>query len=149
MEQPEHGNGSPGHTALAERPRSLECRNTACHLWAVEVEPRDRHDRCLFCGWQLAPVDAQDIALQTEGDEWAVVDVQEIIARGREVCMRALAIRLTVQRLGHNKPDYWEPCVCDYGRPTPAHAHEDVTDDGGCRYCAGTGRITLGRSACE
>lgn len=156
MEQPLHGTGSPGQTALAERPRNLECRNPACHLWAVEVAPREHHDRCLFCGWQLAPTDAQDIALATDTAEWVVADPQEIVSRGSELRMRAFATRLTVKRLGHNRPGYAEPCVCHPDTPIALHGPDDRDIDGNCLYCGGAGEVSVEaanawhpRRACE
>lgn len=143
MGQPIHGTGVHGSTALAERPRNLECRNPACHLWAVEVAPRDQHDRCLFCGWQLAPIDAQDIALSTADGDWVVADPEEIIARGSEVRMRDFATSLTVRRLGHTRPGYAEPCVCHPDTPPVVFTADDLTPDGRCSYCEGTGFVTV------
>lgn len=122
----------------------MECRNPACFVWG-EPAPTDAGQDCPKCGWQYAPVNADDVAVRTADGDWALVDPQEVIRRGRELPVRALAVRLRVQALGHADPDTnaSEPCVCLNGHPTFQFGPLDVTDDGLCRYCYGAGRIDV------
>lgn len=136
-------NSGTAFTALLERVASVECRNTGCPLWAEALERRDDYGRCLFCGWQQVGVAAQDVAVETCDGDWAVVDQQEIVMRGREFAMRALAVRLTVRRVGHAGEDCHADCVCDHGLPAAGSDRRDFTADGLCRYCDGSGVITL------
>ena len=134
---------SPGNLALTERPVSHECRNPACPLWAATITGGHDQDRCRFCDWQTAPVTAQDIALSTGEGDWALVDRQEVLARGREIPTRAWAVRLSVRAAGHGRDDYSLPCVCAHGQPTAVFVAADLLPSGECRYCAGAGMISL------
>lgn len=152
METDHRINGST--IALLARPATVECRNSTCPLWAAPVAARADHDRCLFCGWQLACVGAQDVAVQTGDGDWAVADQVEVVMRGREFAMKALAVRLTVRWLGHGAAHYSMPCVCDAGLPVAGFERGDFNAAGACRYCDGLGVISLaaarawGRNPC-
>ena len=128
------------HPALTAS--ASECRNPACFEWGAPLLTPATN--CGTCGWQLARVTDGDVALRTPHGYWALVDAQEVLATGAELPMRAWAIRLRVRALGHcNDTLVALRCVCFDGTPTRRHAATDVDVNGACRYCAGTGTITV------
>lgn len=129
-----------GSTSAATliRPKR-ECRNPACFDWAQECEAEE----CASCGWQLALTTDDDVALKMPSGEWALVDVQDLLSTGSEMRMKAWALRLCVAARSHRgieEPSL--PCCCGDGFATAAHLAEEL-DDGRCRYCDGSGIITL------
>jgi len=128
-------------SAATLSPPRLECRNPACFEWA-----RGRTDGlkdCSSCGWQLAAVSADDVALRTPSGEWALADVQGVLGVGAELKIKAWATSLQVRaRAHHGISDPSLPCECGDGLATGLHAASEL-DDGRCRYCDGTGTITI------
>jgi hypothetical protein len=124
--------------ATLTRPKR-ECRNPACFSWAQECDD----EMCESCGWQLALTTDDDVALKMPNGEWALADVQDVLSTGSEMKIKAWALRLCVKARSHRGVD--DPslkCCCGDGFATTAHLPDELSD-GRCRYCDGTGVITL------
>ena len=120
---------------------TLECRNPACFAWA---QPANKtNGTCDDCGWELATVTDTDTALRMPNGQYALVDCADLLATGDELRMKAWATRLRVRANGHALDHYELPCVCWHGKATAKHTFEDLNSEGRCRYCEGTGTITL------
>lgn len=132
-----------GPALLVQPADQLECRNPACFSWGETNHDQEGGYSCNVCGWQLASTASYDVALRTSDGDWALVDRQEVLARGTELAMRAWAVRLQVRCKGHGSEHYEQPCVCLRGYPTFQFSARDVDDAGRCRYCHGAGVITL------
>lgn len=118
-----------------------ECRNPSCFQWAQAVN--DAPSECSSCGWELASVLDTDVALRMPNNQWALADVQDVLATGSEMKMKAWATRLQVKARSHHGIS--EPslrCPCGDGFATSVHAADEL-NEGRCRYCDGTGIITL------